>query len=540
MNRLIKHSKKRLFILGIAALSLWISLCCFANPVFAQPTVPVLVDFFDTGTFGSLFPEDITYISTTKDFAIVDSSEDKVFIVNRSGVKLSEFSTVGFGSSYSSGIAFIPSTENFAIVDDSADEVFIVNSSGVLQGHFDTTAFGSSFPQGITYIPATGNFAIIDHVADEVFIVNSSGALQGQFDTEVFGSLSPKGITYIPATGNFAIVDDSADEVYIVNSSGTLLDHFDIYSVASYAQGIAFDSHTGNLYIVDQSADEVFAFNTEGHVLTQFSTISFGSTSPVGITHISGTNNFAIVDDADDDIFIVNSAGVLQSQCDISVFSNYSSGIAYIPPTVNNVIVGPPLNADLSGGGFAIVDTSRKLFITDTNCTLLDQFDTGTFGINSTYPSGITYLSTNEFMITDSSRDASFIFNTYYPGKLQGQFSLELLGDTLPCGITLIPSTGNFATVAYTITEVLIVNFEGVLQARFDTAPFSLHPQGIAFDDDNNVFAIVDNVDDEVTLLDLPCLTRSVESETVSVGVPIGPPQTVNAHDKNIHTKKNK
>ena len=447
MNRLIKHYRRRGFASGIVVLSLWISLCCFSNPVFAQPTVPVLVDYFDTGTFSSISPDGITYISTTKDFAIVDDAEDKVFIVNHLGVKLSEF---------------------------------------------DTTAFGSS---------------------------------------------RPRGITFIPPTGNFAIVDDLEDEVYIVNSSGTLQDHFGTKFVSEAATGIAFDSHEGNFHIVDQTADEVFALNAEGHLLTQFSTITFGSTSPIGITHISGTDNFAIVDDADDDVFIVNSAGVLQSQCDISVFSNYPSGIAYIPVTVADFL--PVMNnAASSVAGFAIVDLSDKLFIIDTNCNLLGQFDLATFGINSISPSGITYLSTNELIITDNSRNASFIFNTSYPGKLQGQFGLVILGATYPRGITLISSTGNFAIVCNPGDEVSIVNYDGALQYRFDTAQFSLNPQGITFDANNEVFAIVDSTDDEVTLLDLPVLTRSQPSGSVVVGVTIGPPQAANVSNKKMPAKK--
>ena len=62
------------------------------------------------------------------------------------------FDTGSFGSNSPFGITFIPTSGNFAIVDNGVDEVFIVDSKGILQSQFDTTAFGSNNPQGITYI----------------------------------------------------------------------------------------------------------------------------------------------------------------------------------------------------------------------------------------------------------------------------------------------------------------------------------------------------------------------------------------------------
>lgn len=542
MIRFIKPYRRRIFVFGMVVISLWILLFSFTSTSFAQPTIPVLVDYFDTGTFNSFHPDDIVYNSATGNLAIVDNVEDKVYIVDPSGDKLSEINTVAFGSSRPRGITFISSSGNYAIVDDLADEVFIINSSGTLQGQFDTAAFGATNPQGIAYIPATGNFAIIDEYADEVFIVNSSGTLQGQFDTAALGSISPKGITYISATGNLAIVDWSSDEVYIVNSAGVQQDHFDTGFVSGGATGITFDSQNGIFRIIDQTAAEVFTLNAEGHILDQFSTLNFGSTSPVGITHISGTDNFAIVDDADDDVYIVNSAGEYQNQCDISVFSNFPTGIAYIPPTSNGAIVGPPINADLSSGGFAIVEAQAdELFIVDTGCNLIGRYDVATFGINSVSPSGIECLSADDFVITDDSRDSSLFFNINRPGRIQSQFGTVIFGFSMPRGIAYIPATASFAIVGNNFDEVIIATSGGALKARFDTALFSLNPQGIAFDADHNIFAVVDSADDEVTLLDLPCLTRSQSSETVSTGGPVYPtglPQAINVHNKNIHIKE--
>jgi hypothetical protein len=221
----------------------------------------------------------------------------------------------------------------------------------------------------------------------------------------------------------------------------------------------------------------------------------FGSTSPVGITHINDTDNFAIVDNVADEVFFVNSAGLLQSQCDVSVFSTSPQGITYITEGSHE-------------GNFAIVDNvADEVFIIDSQCFLLDQFDTATFGINSLSPTGIDYIpATDNFEITDNSRDAVLIVNLSRPGRLQGQFGTVIIGSASATGISLISVTDHTAIIDSSAREVFIVNSSGVLQGRFDTAPFSPNPQDIAFDADNEIFAIVDINDDEVTLLDLPGL----------------------------------
>jgi len=64
------------------------------------------------------------------------------------------------------------------------------------------------------------------------------------------------------------------------------------------------------------------------------------------------------------------------------------------------------------------------------------------------------------------------------------------------------------AEIGISRNEVFITNPKGVLQARFDTSKFSSRPEDIAFDSTNDVFAILDAVDDEVSLLRLPSLVE--------------------------------
>jgi hypothetical protein len=54
--------------------------------------------------------------------------------------------------------------------------------------------------------------------------------------------------------------------------------------------------------------------------------------------------------------------------------------------------------------------------------------------------------------------------------------------------------------------DAFVVDSRGVLLALFDTTPFSTEPRDIAFDSTSGRFAIVDNLSNLVTVLDLPGL----------------------------------
>ena len=92
MKRPIKcagQGRRRFGLAGLAVISFWAILCCLPSFTLAQVTIPVLVDYFDTGGIGSNSPDGITYISTgiyAGNYAIVDDLADKVFIVDPSGI----------------------------------------------------------------------------------------------------------------------------------------------------------------------------------------------------------------------------------------------------------------------------------------------------------------------------------------------------------------------------------------------------------------------------------------------------------------------
>jgi len=140
----------------------------------------------------------------------------------------------------------------------------------------------------------------------------------------------------------------------------------------------------------------------------------------------------------------------------------------------------------------------------------LTQFDIQTFGISSSIPTGIAFVSvTGHLAITDTGRQAVLFVNPSRPGKLKSQLSTGAVESTGPSGLTFFPAgTGLFAVVDSSADEVFILNNNGTLMSRFDTATVlsSTAPQGIAFNPTAETLAIVDNNSDSVSIVSFPGL----------------------------------
>jgi hypothetical protein len=337
MKRLCKASRGQALTCRAVVLSFFLMLWCWTNLAQAV-TVPVMVDYFDAGTFSSSSPDGITHIPATCLFAIVDDEDDMVYIVDRAGIVQGQFSVAPY-SNYASGIAYIPEgpyAGHFAIIDDSADKVFMVAySGGSPVAEFSTAAFGSSYPQGITYVGSgtyAGNLAIVDSNTDYVYFVDFDGVLQGSFAIGPSGCTNPMGITFIAGSEYLAVIDGSLNDVFLFDQSGNLQDQFDVGYVSTSSYGIAYDACTGDLAVVSDGQDEVFFFDIRGTVVKTISLYDLGCTSPMGIVYDPVQKVYAVVDNAGEEVFFVDAdSGGLVGQCDISAFSVGATGITSGP-----------------------------------------------------------------------------------------------------------------------------------------------------------------------------------------------------------------
>ncbi len=499
MKSMSRYSGNGQFGIRITVITFLIFITGGYLPAYAGSTIPVMVGHFNISDAGAVMPSGITYSPETGNYAITDSTNRNVYIVDPDGVLQNQFATdplVPSGQTHPQGITCITTgtfAGNYAIADDHMDEVFIVSKNGELRDNFDTSSFGAANPMGIAYITSgslAGSLAIIDYWHG-VYILNCEGEVQLQFDTGFLES-TPRGVTFCASSGCLAIVD-AHDNVYVVDCEGVVQRRFNIGFVSQGVGGISYNPDTGELVAAD-SHKECFVFNLEGEFFASFSTALFGSTSPVGITAVLSSGDFAVVDDAGDEVFFVNSQGDLQGSCDISGFSDRAGGITYIPST----------------GDFAIADYSKKkIFIIDSKCGLRDQFDIGRFGINSTAPSGIALLpaATDKFAVSDQGYYGRVVtVDITRPGKTMAQFSTPAVKSLLPTGICLVPSPAYYAITDSSADGVFVVDPRGILRARFSTSLFSRNPQGIAYNPDTEVFAIVDSDNDAAYLLQLPGL----------------------------------
>jgi DNA-binding beta-propeller fold protein YncE len=504
MTQPIRFSALLKSLLRSSMFFLTIVMVCAVNPLQAAITLPVMVDYFDTAGPGSTVPQGVACITSgplAGNFAVVDSTADKVFIIDPDGLLKDQFDTTGFSSTSPMGITFISNglyAGDLAIVDNLADKIFVVDTSGLELHQCSTADFGSNNPQGITFIPTgtfAGNLAVVDSSDELLYVVDFDCTLIDSFDTSGY-SPNPFGVGYDSANDYFAVLNYSPSEVTLIDTSGIVQDNFSVQFVAVGARGICYMPATGNFAVADDTSDEVYTINIKSQFIRSFNTNIWGSTDPVGITYIPTSGNYAIVDDLGDEVYFVSPLGVLDHQCDISAFSNNPKGIEFLPG---------------SGEEFAIVDSlDREVYVMDSSCTLLRQFDILTFGINSLTPTGIAYVSaTGDLAITDSSRDAILSVNPIRPGRLKSQLSTSAVLSTSPTGSIFFPSgTGLFAVVDNSVDEVFVLNNNGTLMARFDTATVlsSTDPQGIAFNPTAETLAILDNDNPSVSIVSFPGL----------------------------------
>jgi hypothetical protein len=136
-------------------------------------------------------------------------------------VLLSQFDTFALGADAPTDIAYNPDTDQYAILDSTDDQVYIVSTSGVLQWQFDTANFSASTAQGLTCNPEKRLFGVIDSTVDTLFFVDVRGILVSQFDTALIeaGVLNPTGITVLSAN-RLARVDPILKAIFVTDKSG--------------------------------------------------------------------------------------------------------------------------------------------------------------------------------------------------------------------------------------------------------------------------------------------------------------------------------
>ena len=180
---------------------------------------------------------------------ITDSTADKVFIYNNTGIYQNQFNLHN-DNSIARGITTYKN--NFYIVDKGSDKVFVYNNTGIYKNVFDLTS-GHGSPYGITTY--TSNFYIINNPNSpprRVYLYNSTRryesntALSSAYLNDLLGVVAYNNKLYI--------VDNFGAKIYVYNISGTIYqDRFNLHSNNTDPRGIAI--YNNSFYIIDSASD---------------------------------------------------------------------------------------------------------------------------------------------------------------------------------------------------------------------------------------------------------------------------------------------
>ena len=167
------------------------------DEVYAITPAPAcaLEEQYDTFKWGADIVTGIASNLATGELFHTDSSDDAIYVSDSSGVLTGQYSygvVYGtFGNGTPQDISYIPSAGNLAIVDNTHDQVFVMNSLGFREMYFDTAFFGATNPEGISVAETTGEVFIVDSSADEVYTLSLPRLLEPTTASGTFAGSIP-------------------------------------------------------------------------------------------------------------------------------------------------------------------------------------------------------------------------------------------------------------------------------------------------------------------------------------------------------------
>ncbi len=399
------------------------------------------VSSFDATVLGVPYPQGITVNDSgvgAHKLAMVDFYGDVVFS-DTSGGYLGGCDGAAIGATAPRGITYNSSTGNYALVDSTSDKVYIIDET-VMDGspcnvtnEFFTFTFGSDNPQGITYLSDTDQYAVTDMTDRIVYIISTSGALQDQFEISYgVGAANAQGITYNAGQERYFISDYGTDLVYETDARGTsnFLCDTAILS-ATNPTDVTFNANTNEIAFVDNTTDRVLILDLSCNFIRPIDILALGLNNPTGMVYLPDTNQLAITDATDDGIYFIGyDSEIVESQCDTGSLGILNpSGIAYVPYT-NQLAVTDSYN--------------QSLFLLDrTTCQVVTQRTLGAMNAGL-WPatSGVSFhQGDGTFLTVDYSADDVVISN--FEGSLmERKIDTYGLGLGSIQGITPLLSSG--------------------------------------------------------------------------------------------------
>ena len=261
------------------------------------------------------FPLGLAFNPDDRVSAVLDGLFRQVLPIDHRGTLVSTFDTVAFGSGFPSNLAFNTSTGNLLITDTLNRFVYKVTIAGASTGFCAAGTLANDI-KGVAYLPATNQFAYADRIDDEIFITSTDCIRSAEFDTANINSDTHSGLRVDLIFGDLTLTDSQDDTIRYTGTDGNLGDRcagaalgFGEVNGGGPINGLfnildmAHLSAAGNFAAVDGDHHEVVVFDTTCSPVLHFDTAALPATDPVGIAVDNGAKKIFIVDPIADEVY---------------------------------------------------------------------------------------------------------------------------------------------------------------------------------------------------------------------------------------------
>jgi tripartite motif-containing protein 71 len=491
---------------------------------------------------------------------IADTSNNRVFKFNSSGVLIKEWGSYGTGDGQfnSPRDLAVDSSMNTYVVDTANNRIQKFDSTGTFVSKWGSNGTGNgqfNTPQGIV-VDSSDYIYVADSTNNRIQKFDADGTYQTEWGTAGTGDgqfNSPQAVA-VDSSDNIFVADTNNNRIQKFDADGNYQSEFGSYGTGDgllrNPRGIGIDA-SGYIYISDTTNNRVQKFDSSGTFVTKWGATGAydGMFNAPYKLAVSSSGYVYVADVTNNRIQKFDTSGgfVEKWACtgpDDGMFYNpYKLAVGpnrcvYVTDTSNNRIeefsssgayIGKWGSYGMGNGQFyspqgIAIDTSGNVYIADTYNHRIQKFDAsgnyllkfGSYGTGNgllNYPQGVAVDSSGNIYVADTSNnriqkfDASGTYVAQWGsyGSVTGKFNA-------PRGIA-IDSSDNVYVVDTSNNRIQKFDDDGVFLTYWGgtgagNGQFN-GPRGIAVDTDDNIY-VADMTNNRIQKFDSDgwCLTK--------------------------------
>lgn len=236
------------------------------------------VDEIDMDAYGAdditglaYLPEGALFNGTTSPergaWLTLDENNEKIYMSNMDGAKISERDVPGLNPSGLTRITSGTYEDHFAMTDRSTGLLYILDASATTVTSFSLSVLGASTPMGVTFVETSqsglyeSNLAVL-HENGRVIIVDQAGGLVATLNFDALGLDKPEGIAHLTGTDKFLIADKGIEQVVTMNFAETWLTHYALNTFsAENTRAIGINTLTCDHALAVDGPEKLFLVN---------------------------------------------------------------------------------------------------------------------------------------------------------------------------------------------------------------------------------------------------------------------------------------